>query len=170
MMEKAKTQITLAVGAVFLIVVASIVIGAVRRWNNGANFRGAPIAPSTPSSTFTLRPTPASLSPSSTFVTPDTSGMRVVTIADNFGMVHLAMHQQFLVRLGSSLDWALSFDPSGVVSAVSGFPVASGTQGVFEATALGTTVLHASGRPLCKIGQMCALFIAEVNITFVVGP
>jgi hypothetical protein len=96
--------------------------------------------------------------------------MKVVTSADNFATIHLVKQQRFLLQLGNSLVWTVSFDPSGVITRVPNLPVVGGSQGVYEAASAGTTTLHASGRPICKPGQMCAMFILEVNISFVVGP
>ncbi|WP_149400451.1 hypothetical protein [Dictyobacter arantiisoli] len=38
----------------------------------------------------------------------------------------------------------------------------------FNTRGTGTTELHFSARPLCKMGQMCALFIQDVPVTVIV--
>jgi hypothetical protein len=170
MTENSKSKAALVIGAIVLIAAAAIVVGAVRQQGGVMNFFGAPATPSSTNSTGTVSAPPPGPILSTPTSTSGTSGMKVVTSADNFATIHLVKHQRFLLQLGNSLVWTVSFDPSGVIARVPNLPAVGRSQGVYEATAAGTTTLHASGRPVCKPGQMCATVILEINISFVVGP
>jgi hypothetical protein len=93
---------------------------------------------------------------------------RVVTIADNATTLHLAVGQQFLLDLGSSLDWAVTVADPGIVQRVAGVRVSQGAQGLYVARAAGTTVLSAVGSPHCTSG-VCPLFRLGFSVTITVS-
>jgi len=83
-----------------------------------------------------------------------------ITQADNGSTVHLAQGQQIELQFSSGLSWRFVFDPAGVITASSG--------GLYTAAAAGTTVLRATGAPICNPGQACPQFLEEITIAFVV--
>ena len=96
--------------------------------------------------------------------------MKVVDAQSNGTTIHLALHERFAIRFGSSQTWALSFAPSGIITRVANSTTADGFQGVYEAAAAGTTTLSATGRAICAAGQLCPQYILLDKVTFVVGP
>ena len=92
----------------------------------------------------------------------------MITQADNGKTVLLAKGQRFGVAMGYDLDWSVVFDPTGIVTRVPNIMTLRGEQGVYTATAAGTTVLHATGAPICDPNQMCPQFRQAVNVTLVV--
>jgi hypothetical protein len=90
-----------------------------------------------------------------------------VTQADNGATLRLVVGQEFLLDLGSSLDWAATVADQDVVSRVIDVLVVQGAQGVYEARAPGTTVLSAIGSPHCSSG-ICPLFRVAFKVTITV--
>jgi hypothetical protein len=90
-----------------------------------------------------------------------------VTLADNGTMLRLAVGQEFLFDLGSSLDWAATVADQDIVSRVIGVLVVQGAQGIYEARAPGTTVLSAIGSPICSSG-ICPLYRVAFKVTITV--
>jgi hypothetical protein len=83
-------------------------------------------------------------------LTLDPSGNLYVTLADNGGTVLMQVGQRFLLDLGDSYNWTFSIDNQSIVSRVPNILTIRGSQGLFEAHAAGTTVLHGAGDPLCR--------------------
>jgi hypothetical protein len=106
--------------------------------------------------------TPASPSPS-----PGAAAL-VVTLADNRTTLHVAVGQQFLVDLGSTVDWTVTIADQGIARRVPGVLVIRGAQGIYAALAPGTTTLSAIGSPVCTSGA-CPQFRIAFSITIVVG-
>lgn len=94
--------------------------------------------------------------------------MKVIDAQSNGTTVTLAKNERFAIRFGSELDWTLSFSPASAVTRVPGSTTDDGFQGVYEADAAGTATLTATGRPICKTGEMCPQFIVEDTVTLVV--
>jgi hypothetical protein len=85
--------------------------------------------------------------------------------------VHVPLGGSVTVRMGSDLDWTVSFDPPGLLQPVAGAgTLARGVQALLRATQPGTTTLTAEGKPHCDPGQVCAQFIVSVIVTVVVDP
>jgi len=78
-----------------------------------------------------------------------------VTAADNGTTLHLAVGQQFLLDLGSAVDWTVTVADQRVVGRVIGVFVIRGAQGIYEARTAGTTLLSAVGSPPCPSGGAC---------------
>jgi len=76
--------------------------------------------------------------------------------------------QQFLLDLGSSVDWAVTLADQRIVERVVGVLVVQGAQGIYAARAPGTTVLTAVGSPPCASGGACPLFRLGFRLTIVV--
>ena len=111
----------------------------------------------TPGSTVT--PTP---------LTPDASGNLSVTLADNGRMVVMHVGQRFLLNLGDTYNWTFSIDDQSIVSRVPNILTIRGSQGLFEAHAAGSTVLHATGDPQCRQSQpACGMpsILFQIQIT-----
>ncbi|MDB5265160.1 MAG: hypothetical protein JWN64_731 [Parcubacteria group bacterium] len=100
--------------------------------------------------------------------TPATTEVNMVTQADDNTTVVLKHGQRFGIAMGDSLQWELSFDPTGIVTRVTNISTIRGEQGVYTASTVGTTTLHATGRPICNPDEMCAQFIKEITVTLVV--
>jgi hypothetical protein len=92
----------------------------------------------------------------------------VVTLADNRTTLHLPVGQQFLVDLGSTVDWTVTIADQGIARRVPGVLVIRGAQGIYAALAPGTTTLSAIGSPVCTSGA-CPQFRIAFSITIVVG-
>lgn len=132
----------------------------------------APVASSTQQTNNTPSPAPVTTTPAPTPTpvptpVPPTS-VKMITQADNGKTVVLTKGQRFGVAFGDTLQWDLAFDPLGIVTRVTNIATLKGEQGVYTATAAGTTTLNASGRPICKPYEACAQFIQEVKVTIIV--
>ncbi|MDB5194504.1 MAG: hypothetical protein JWN50_518 [Parcubacteria group bacterium] len=92
----------------------------------------------------------------------------MVTQADNATTVSLVKGQRFGIAMGDTLEWSLTFDPTGIVTRVTNISTIRGEQGVYTATNTGTTVLHATGAPICNPGEACPQFRQAVTVTLVV--
>jgi hypothetical protein len=92
----------------------------------------------------------------------------IVTQADNGTTLHLVVGQQFLLDLGSSVDWAVTVADQGVVARVPGVLVIVGAQGIYAARATGTTTLSAIGSPHCTSGA-CPQYRIAFHLTVTVG-
>ncbi|MDB5237216.1 MAG: hypothetical protein JWL88_318 [Parcubacteria group bacterium] len=97
---------------------------------------------------------------------PATASM--ITQADNGKTVVLTKGQRFGIAMGDTLQWDLAFDPDGIVTRVPNIATLRGEQGVYTATAAGTTTLHATGAPICNAGEACPMFLQAVTVTIVV--
>ena len=90
-----------------------------------------------------------------------------MTLADNGTTLHLAVGQQFLLDLGSTVTWSVAIGDQGIVGRVPGVLVIRGAQGIYAALAPGTTTLSAIGSPICSSG-VCPQFRIAFSITIVV--
>jgi len=141
------------------------------------------ILPPAPSAVATPVATPAVTTPAVTTPAVTTAPTRtplpspgqpaaaslVVTAADNGTTLHLAVGQQFLLDLGSAVDWAVTVADQRVVRRVIGVLVIRGAQGIYEARTAGTTLLSAVGSPPCPSAGACPLFRLEFRLVIVVG-
>lgn len=126
-----------------------------------------PAAASTTTTTTTTIVTPV---PVSHPVPPAPSGSHMITQSDNGKTVTFTKGDRFGIAMGDTLQWSLSLDPSGIVTRVPNIMTLRGEQGVYTATAVGTTTLHATGAPICTPGQACPQFRQEVTVNIVVKP
>ncbi|MGO9178968.1 MAG: hypothetical protein ACLQHS_06815 [Candidatus Limnocylindrales bacterium] len=92
-----------------------------------------------------------------------------MTLTDNGTTLHLAVGQQFLLDLGSSLEWAVKVADPGIVARVSGALLTKGAQGLYVARKAGTIVVNAIGSPHCASGSVCPMFRLGFSLTIVVG-
>jgi predicted secreted protein len=92
-------------------------------------------------------------------------GITVVTSADNGQTITLSKNEHFVIQLSSNLKWTVVFDPSTGITHVGNTTTSAG-QGVYEADQVGTTVMHATGAPICNPGQACPDFLLEEIVTF----
>ncbi len=134
---------------------------------------GAATLPAPPSAVTTpvatpVVPTVPTGTPVSSPGQPDAASL-VVTAADNGATVHLAIGQQFLLDLGSAVDWAVTVTDQRVVGRVIGVFVIRGAQGIYVARTAGTTLLSAIGSPPCPSGGACPLYRIEFRLTIVVS-
>lgn len=91
----------------------------------------------------------------------------VVTQADNGTTLHLAVGQQFLLDLGSSVDWAVTVADEHIVGRVPGVLVIEGAQGIYQGLLCGTTLLNVVGSPHCTSG-ICPLYRIAFHLTVTV--
>ena len=91
-----------------------------------------------------------------------------MTLADDGTTLNLVVGQQFLLDLGSSMDWAVTVADQNVVGRVPGVLVIRGAQGIYVARTTGTTLLSAVGSPHCTSG-VCPLFRLGFRLTITVG-
>jgi hypothetical protein len=126
----------------------------------------SPPATPRPPATSLPRPT-ATVTPASPATSPGAAAL-FVTLADNGTTLHLAVGQQFLVDLGSTVDWSVAIADQGILRRVPGALVIRGAQGIYAALAPGTTTLSAIGSPVCSSGA-CPQFRIAFSITIVVG-
>jgi hypothetical protein len=96
------------------------------------------------------------------------NGMTVVRKQDTNQTINLALHERFVLELGSDLKWTLDFSPSGSITRVANSAATGGIQGVYEAVKAGNATLTATGAPICKAGQACPQFLINVTVNFVV--
>ena len=92
----------------------------------------------------------------------------MITQADNNTTVTLAKGQRFGIAMGDTLEWSLNFDPTGIVTRVTNISTLRGEQGVYTATAAGSTTLQATGAPICNPGEACPQFRQAVTVKIVV--
>jgi hypothetical protein len=123
-----------------------------------------PVGEAATSTTIVTHP----VTPTSTPVTVPVTSTNMVTPADNGTTIMLTKGQRFGVAMGDTLEWTLSFDPSGIVTRVPNIATLRGEQGVYTATAIGTTTLHAIGAPICNPGEACPQFRQAVTVILVV--
>ncbi len=124
--------------------------------------------PATPRATATPLPRPTATVPPATTATPPGAAALVVTPADSGTTLHLVVGQQFLVDLGSTVDWSVAVADQAIVRRVPGVLVIRGAQGIYSALAPGTTILSAIGSPICSSGA-CPQFRIAFSLTIVVG-
>ncbi len=122
-----------------------------------AAIRVTPVPRAAPTSAPTLSPTRSDTSPV------------IVTTADNRTTMHLVVGQEFLLDLGSNMDWTVTVADQRIVDRVIGSLVVQGAQGLYAARAPGTTVLSAVGSPPCASGGACPLFRLGFRLTIVVA-
>lgn len=129
-----------------------------------------PTAAWTPAATGVPAPSPAATPFTRAAPTPSpspvvgTASTIVVTQADDGAVLHLAVGQQFLLDLGSSMDWAVTVADQNVVERGAGVLVIQGAQGIYVVRTSGTTILSAVGSPHCTSG-VCPLFRLRFSIT-----
>jgi hypothetical protein len=91
-----------------------------------------------------------------------------VTIADDGTTLHLAVGQQFLLDLGSGMNWTVKVADEKVVGRVTSTALPAGDQGIYEARTPGTTVLSAVGSPHCT-SATCPFFRLGFSVTITVS-
>jgi hypothetical protein len=91
-------------------------------------------------------PSPApSGAPGGTLQEPQT-----ITLEDSGKTVQIHTGGRFVLSLGTDIyEWAVAIDDQTVLHRVVNITPLRGSQGVYEALKAGSTVLHASGDPLC---------------------
>ena len=92
----------------------------------------------------------------------------MITPADNGTTVHEPLGSRFGIAMGDTLEWTLDLNPQGIITRVRNIATLRGEQGVYTATARGTTKLTATGAPYCNDGEACPQFLEHVEVTIVV--
>lgn len=92
---------------------------------------------------------------------------RTVTQADNGKTVHVKQGSRIVVSLGEDV-WTLTMTPMNIINRIKNIMVMRGSQGVYTADNVGTTVLAGEGRPNCDGKEMCAQYIIAFKTTIVV--
>jgi photosystem II stability/assembly factor-like uncharacterized protein len=81
------------------------------------------------------------------------SNAQSVTLADDGTTLTLQVGQNFLLNLGADYEWTVSVADQTILSRLVNITVLRGAQGVYEAKQPGSTILTASGNPVCKGDQ-----------------
>lgn len=94
-----------------------------------------------------------------------------ITLRDGGKTFSMRIGDSFLLNLGSAAyEWNVTVDNENVISLKKGVLVIQGAQGIFQALALGTATLSASGDPFClKSKPACAMPSILFTVTLVVG-
>jgi len=97
-------------------------------------------------------------------------GDKIVTLEQNNQAISLKKGQSFLLKLGDSHDWSADISNQTVVSRVMNVMVIRGAQGLYQAHNIGTTILTATGDPVCyKETPRCLapsiMFRLGINVT-----
>jgi len=93
-------------------------------------------------------PTPDTLTP--TVEPTGTGDQNIVTLEDNGKVLHLGVGENFLLKLGNEYTWDISISDPSVIERVKNVMVILGAQGIYDAVKQGTTVLSATGDPVCN--------------------
>jgi photosystem II stability/assembly factor-like uncharacterized protein len=102
-------------------------------------------------------------------VTPGSSSLTQVILADDGQTLTLQVGDRFLLDLGDAYTWTVSIENQTIVDLVFNQPVPRGAQGIFEALKPGTTTLIANGDPICRQAQPpCAAPSRLFRLTLVV--
>lgn len=113
---------------------------------SGCAAPAAPTAP-VPSPAPTVAPTPL---PTAVPANPPVAVALTVTLGDDGRAIPLKLGERFLLNLDGYYDWTVTVDDPAIVSRLPGLTSAAGSQGVFQATAVGQTALSAIGDPPCR--------------------
>ena len=92
---------------------------------------------------------------------------KTITQADSMSTVHLAVGQNFLLKLGE-MTWEISISNPSVISRVKNIMVVRGGQGIYTGVKPGTTILSAVGAPACNPGMACSMLRVSFSVTIVV--
>jgi len=97
-------------------------------------------------------------------------GAKIVTLEQNNQAISFKEGQSFLLKLGDSHDWSVNISNQTVVSRVMNVMVIRGAQGLYQAHNIGTTILTATGDPVCyKETPRCLapsiMFRLGINVT-----
>lgn len=111
--------------------------------------------------------TNSSATTTATTSVPIAAGDKTITQKDNGKTLHIKQGSRVVISLGE-MDWTLNFSTPGVLNRIKNIAALLGSQGVYTADTVGTTVLTAEGRPHCEPGEMCAQYIVNVTTTIVV--
>jgi len=106
--------------------------------------------------------------PPVTGTSTDTTGNVVITNADGNKTIEVHKGDRVAVQLGDTQNWSVEFDPTGILTRVPNILVIRGEQGVYTATATGTTTLKATGTAICAAGQACPMYAILFQTTIVV--
>jgi hypothetical protein len=94
-----------------------------------------------------------------------------ITPSDDGQTLQVVVGQGVTVRLGSTLQWQVSFNPPDVLQAVPGVNTTTrDVQAILRAAHPGTAVMTAQGKPVCNPGQACPQLVQQVTVTVVVSP
>lgn len=109
---------------------------------------------------------PTTTAPATTTATTPSSD-HTVTQADNGKVIHVKQGSRVVLSLGE-MDWTLKFSALNIINRVKNIAVMRGSQGVYTADNIGTTVISAEGRPHCDPGMLCAQYIVSFTTTIIV--
>lgn len=94
----------------------------------------------------------------------------VVTLADQGKTITLHVGDSFLLDLGDTYDWNIQIADQSIISRVPNIMVIKGAQGIYDAHAVGTTTLSATGNPFCYSSKPPCLMpsiLFEINIVVI---
>lgn len=113
-----------------------------------------------------VSPAPSPIASATTSVTT-ASNIRTITQDGNGKTIYVKQGSRIVLSLGE-LNWTLNFSVPGIINRVKNIAVMRGSQGVYIADRVGTTILTAEGRPVCAEGMLCAQYIINFTATIVV--
>ncbi len=121
--------------------------------------------PETPAATETISSEGPTSGP-----TTDGAATQTITQRDNRRTITLQVGDRFLLNLGDTMDWQLQIDNPAVVSRVPNVLTVKGSQGLFQAHAIGQATLSATGDAPCrKATPPCMLPSFSFQLQIVVG-
>ncbi len=107
----------------------------------------SPVLTSMPTVAPTRLPTAV---PTAMPTSPPVAVALTVTLGDDGRAISLKVGDRFLLNLDGYYDWTVTVDDPAIVSRLPGLTSAAGSQGVFQAAAVGLTTLSAVGDPPCR--------------------
>lgn len=113
---------------------------------SGCAASAAPTVPA-PSPVITVA---ATRLPTALPTSPPVTVALTVTLGDDSKTIPLKLGERFLLNLDGYYDWTVTVDDPAIVSRLPDLPSVAGSQGVFQAAAVGQTVLTAVGDPPCR--------------------
>ena len=105
-----------------------------------------------------------------TLVRPTPVSPAVITLDMNQSTVALRVGDRVLLALGETYSWSPTVADTSVLRRVPNVTVARGAQGLYEAAAVGSTDLSATGAPVCAVNQPCPAIAAIFRVHVVVVP
>jgi len=96
----------------------------------------------------------------------------MVTMANDKGTVTVRVGDLVQIALGEQFSWQLE-PPDGVVlarPATQSYLLVRGTQAIWLARSVGTSIVRATGGAVCASGQPCPLFAVLFTATVNVVP
>jgi hypothetical protein len=83
-----------------------------------------------------------------------------VTLADSGTTISLHKGDHFTLELGEQ-NWTVNVGDQSIIRRLPNFAMVQGAQGIYQALAVGTTTISATGRPVCDPRMACPMYMIE---------